>query len=285
MMRIFFILLINCFFLFLSCTKEANVKLPETKPLPVMYSYICPTDSVIRLKLMSSSPLYSSNQIDVLAAVSDGDVKISSAQGTAQLIFNQNTGYYELKTNSYPIVPGQVYKMTVTTISGDVATAQTQVPFTTVPINTVTVEPITENYQTSDRIKTFFTDEASSVNYYRIAASHCFVYNSQTDTIVNDTQINELYSDLNHNGESSSLAGKFYQRIDSTAYYSTEYYDVFLYNCSQSYYNFYKSLKNYSGVGISFPSPAEPTLMYTNVNGGFGCFGAYTRSMLRYKKK
>jgi hypothetical protein len=282
MNRLFFIL---CCLLFLSCTKEAKVKLPETKSLPVMYSYICPTDSVIRLKLMMSSPLFSSNQIDILAAVSDGDVKISSVQGTAQLIFNQNTGYYELKTSSYPIVPGQVYKMTVTTINGDVATAETQVPFTTVLINTVTVETIPENYQTSYRIKAFFTDEANSVNYYRIAASHCFVRNSQTDTIINDTQINELYSDLNHNGESSSLAGKFYQLIDSTAYYSTEYYDVFLYNCSPSYYNFYKSLKNYSGVGISFPSPAEPTLMYTNVNGGFGCFGAYTRSMLRYKKK
>jgi hypothetical protein len=234
---------------------------------------------------MSSSPLYSSNSIDILAAVSDGDVKISSAQGTAQLIFNQNTGYYELKTNSYPIILGQAYKITVTTVNGDVATAETQVPFTAVPINTVTVETISENYETGDRIKAFFTDEDYSINYYRIAASHCFVYNGQTDTIVNDTQINELYSDLNHNGESSSLAGKFYQRVDSSEYYSTEYYDVLLYNCSESYYNFYKSLKNYSGVGISFPPPTEPTLLYTNVNGGFGCFGAYTRSMFRYKKK
>src|SRR6478736_8550622 len=127
MKRLFFIL--SCL-LFLSCTKEAKVKLPETKPLPVMYSYICPTDSIIRLKLMSSSPLYSSNEIDILAAVPDGDVKISSSQGTAQLIFNQNTQYYELKTNAYPIVPGQVYKITVKTINGDVATAETQVPIT-----------------------------------------------------------------------------------------------------------------------------------------------------------
>ncbi|MBK7669213.1 MAG: DUF4249 family protein [Sphingobacteriaceae bacterium] len=107
MNRLFFIL---SYLLFLSCTKEAKVKLPETKSLPVMYSYICPTDSVIRLKLMSSSPLFSSNQIDILAAVSDGDVKISSVQGTAQLIFNQNTEYYELKTSSYPIVPGKFIK-------------------------------------------------------------------------------------------------------------------------------------------------------------------------------
>ncbi len=284
MMKIYFILLSCC--LVLSCTKEANVKLPETKPLPVMYSYISPTDSVIRLKLMSSSPLFSANEIDVLAAVSDGNVKISnSAQGTAQLIFNPTTGYYELATNSYTIVPGQVYKMTVTTINGDVATAETQVPFTAVPINMVTVETIPESNQTSDRIKAFFTDEANSVNYYRIAASHCYVYTGQIDTIVNDTQIDELYSDLNHDGENSSLVGRFYQRSDSAAYYSTEYYDVFLYNCSESYYNFYKSLKNYSGIGISFPPPAEPTLLYSNVTGGFGCFGAVVSSKIRYKKK
>lgn len=283
MMRIIFIL--SCVVLFLSCTKEAKVKLPETKPLPVIYSYICPDDSLIRLKLMLSSPLFSSNEIDILAAVPDGDVRISSAQGTAQLIFNQSTRYYELKTNSYPIVPGQIYKMTVTTINGDVATAETEVPINTVPINTVTVETIPENYQTSDLIKVSFTDEPGSVNYYRIAALHAFAYAFQADTMADDTRIKELYSDINHDGENVSLAGRFYQRNDSTEYYSAEYYDVFLYNCSESYYKFYNSLKNDPGSGISFPPPGEPTLVYTNVKGGFGCFGAYTRSMLRYKKK
>ena len=226
MNRLFFIL--SCL-LFLSCAKEAKVKLPETKPLPVMYSYICPTDSVIRLKLMYSSPLFSSNQIDVLAAVSDGDVKISSAQGTAQLIFNQATEYYELKTSLYPIVPGQIYKMTVTTINGDIATAETEVPITTVPINTVTVETIPENYQTSDLIKVSFTDEPGKVNYYRIAALYAFVYTSQADTITDETRIKELYSDINHDGENVSLAGRYYQRYDSTEYYSTEYYDAIKY--------------------------------------------------------
>jgi Domain of unknown function (DUF4249) len=282
MMRIIFIL--SCVVLFLSCTKEAKVKLPETKPLPVMYSYICPTDTVIRLKLMSSSPLFSSNQIDILAAVPDGDVKISSAQGTAQLIFNQTTGYYELKTNLYPIVPGQVYKMTVTTINGDVATAETQVPLTTVPINTVTIETIPENYQTSDLIKVSFTDEPGRVNYYRMAALHAFAYPFQADTITDETRIKELYSDINHDGENVSMEGRFYQRYDSTEYFSTEYYDVFLYNCSESYYKFYKSLRtDLSGIG--FPPPAEPTLQYSNVKGGFGCFGAYMKMTFRYKKK
>lgn len=265
----------------LSCTKEAKVKLPETKPLPVMYSYISPTDSVIRLKLFYSSPLYGGNQVDVLAPVSDGDVKISSAQGTAQLIFNQNTQYYELQTNTYPIVPGQVYKMTVTTINGDVATAETQVPFTNVPIDTVTVETIAADNRTYDIIKVSFTDEPGRLNYYRIAALHAFAYTFQVDTLADDARISKLYSDINHDGENVSLDGRVNQRSDSTEYYSTEYYDVFLYNCNEPYYNFHKSLINYTGDNPF----AEPTPIYSNVKGGFGCFGAYTRSMIRYKKK
>lgn len=281
MLRLFFIL--TCFFLFLSCRKEANVKLPEAKPLPVMYSYICPTDFLIRLKLMSSSPLYSAaNQTGIMTAVPDGDVKISGAQGTAPLIFNPNTHYYELRTSAYPIVPGQVYKMTVTTIDGNVATAETQVPFTSVPINTVTVEAISESFGTFDHIKVSFTDEPGKENYYRIAALYAYVYTFQTDTMADDTHINELYSDVNHDGEPVSLDGRYYQqRYDSIGYYSTQYYDAFLYNCSPSYYNFHKSLRNYSGDNPF----AEPTLIYSNVKGGFGCFGAYTASRFRYKKK
>ena len=234
---------------------------------------------------MSSSPLFSSNEIEILEAVSDGDVRISSAQGTAQLIYNPTSQYYELKTNAYPIVPGQVYKMTVTTSNGDVATAETRVPHVAVSINMVTLETITGSNQTSDHIKVSFTDEPGRVNYYRLAVLHGFAYRFQADTTTDETRIKELFSDINHDGVNTSLTGSFFLRNDSTENYSTEYYDVFLYNCSESYYNFNKSLKNYSGNGISFPPQAESTLIYTNVTGGFGCFGAYIRSRLRFKKK
>ncbi len=278
-MRIVFI--ICCLFLIIACEKEAKVKLPETKPLPVMCSYICPTDTLIRLKLTYSAPLYTSNQVDIFTAVPDADVRISGIQGTAQLIFNSNTQYYELQTNTYPVVPGQVYKMTVITTSGDVASAETQVPFGSIPINDVTLETIQELYgETSDRIKVSFTDEAGSVNYYRIAALYNYTYPSLIDTTTDDTRINELYSDANHDGSNTSLSSRYYMFSDSSATYSAEFYDVFLYNCSPSYYSFHKSLKNNSGDNPF----AEPTLIYSNVKGGFGCFGAYTQSKFRYKK-
>lgn len=275
------ILLVSCFFLVFSCTKEANVKLPETKSLPVLYSYLCPSDSLIRLRLTYSSPLYNSNEIDVLKPVRDADVKISSTQGTGQLIFNAWTGYYELNTGSYPVMPGQTYKMTVTTAQGNIATAETQVPVSTVPINAVSVETIPENYFSSDRIKASFTDEPGRTNYYRLAALYASVFKFESDTMTSDTRITELYSDLNRDGQAASLAGRFYRQTDSIGDFSSEHYEVFLFNCSLSYFSFHNSLRNYSG-GDPF---SEPSLMYTNVSGGFGCFGAYTRSSFRYKKK
>ncbi len=266
--------------MFFSCIKQANVKLPITKSLPVMYSYICPDDSLIRLKLLATSPLYSN--VDESSPVSDADVKISNnEQGTANLVFNQSTKYYELKTNIYPIMPGQVYKMTVTTRNGDVATAETQVPNSAVPINSLVLESTVINGQIKDRFKVFFTDEPGRANYYRIEALQYYVSKSSvTDTIETNTSINELYGDMNHDGESVYLAGMNNYNY-SQEYNIFLYYDVFLYNCSLSYYNFHKSLNNYSGNDLS----AEPTRIYTNVNGGFGCFGAYMRTSLRYKLK
>jgi hypothetical protein len=278
-MRILFFIS-ACSFLFLSCEKEAKVKLPDTKSVPVLYSYICPDDTVIRLKLLASQPLYSSNQIDIQADVPDANVKISSAQGTAWLVFNPATGYYELQTQIYPIVAGQVYKLTVTTINGGMATAETQVPFASIPISRVSVQTVKENYQTSDRIQVFFTDEPGTENYYRMVGLHQFINRFQTDTTAYDMHMSELLSDISHDGEEVSLTGTFYEVYDSSRY-TVQYYDIFLYNCSPSYYNFYKSLYNHSEVNPF----AEPTLIHSNVKGGLGCFAAYTRSRFRYKKK
>lgn len=274
------LVVILCCLIFISCKKEANIKLPDTKPLPVLYSYISPADSVIRLKLMYSSPLYASNQIDIQAPVSNADVKISSAQGTAQLNFNPNTEYYELNAGLYPILPGQVYRMTVTTNRGDVATAVTEVPVTVVPITALTVEAFTGDYEISDRIKISFTDEPGRANFYRFGAQYSTVNYLQDDTLTTDTYISELYNDVNHDGANVSLVGVYYQGYYSDTTSSAEFYDVFLFNCSASYYNFHKSMVNYTGED---PFSA-PSLIYTNVEGGFGCFGAYTSSVQRYYK-
>ncbi len=273
MKKIFFIISGICFFI--SCKKEANVKLPETKPLPVFYSYICPTDTVIRLKLYYSSPLYGGSKIDIQAAVPGADVSISSAQGTAKLTFNKLSQYYEVFTSAYPVIPGQKYKVTVITDKGEMATAETEVPLSAVPIRTVTVLTLEENFGKSDQIKMQFNDVPGQENYYRMAGTFLYKGQFQGDTAHQDMFINELHSDQDHDGEQITMESRFYQQIEDSAEY-----DLYLYNCSYSYFQFNKSLLNYSGDNPF----SEPTLIYNNVKGGFGCFAAYTRSKFEYRR-
>ena len=47
--------------IFYACEKEANVKIPETEPKPVLVCFISPEDSLISVSLTNSIPLYTGN--------------------------------------------------------------------------------------------------------------------------------------------------------------------------------------------------------------------------------
>jgi hypothetical protein len=274
MKKISFIILMAVFIS--SCEKEAKVKLPETKPLPVMYCYICPDDTVISLQLTQSQPLYNASQGDIFAPVKDANVTISGAQGSAQLVYDQFSQRYVLNTNTYSVGLGMNYKITVTMSNGDIATAETTVPTSTVGITNLNVDHIVEKNSSYDRIKIEFNDQAGVTNYYRMAGLAVATYTwLGPDTTYSDLYINEIYSDNGHDGEASQITGQVYEQFDSIPYY-----DIYLYNCSVSYYSYHRSIRNYTGANPF----AEPTLVYSNVKGGFGCFAAYTRTRSRYKK-
>ncbi len=258
-----------------SCKREANVKLPATKSHPVIYGYICPDDTVIRIKVTQSQPLFETSTTDIYAPVMDANVSLSGQQGNAQLVYNPLTEYYEIKATSYSINLGATYKVMVIMSNGEIATAETQVPLSAVPISTITVETITEKYGTYDLLKVYFNDVVGQNNYYRMAMVYAQTFPFQPDTTYGDANVNELYSDVTHDGEYSLISTRYYPPFDTILFN-----DVYLFNCSPSYFNYHKSLLNYSGDNPF----AEPSLTYTNVKGGFGCFGAYTRSRFRYKK-
>src|ERR1041385_5146227 len=110
-----------------SCKKDASVKLPEIKPLPVISCFISPADTLIRLKLTWSMPLFEvqNNSVQIIP---DAVVKINSVSGSAVLSFNAATNYYELKTISYPIQYGEKYDLSVELADGKTATAETTIP-------------------------------------------------------------------------------------------------------------------------------------------------------------
>lgn len=257
---------------FASCRKEANIKLPVTKSLPVIYSFICPEDSLIRVKVTASQPLYQNTGTDIYVSVNNAQVVISGEQGNKEFIYNANTEYYELKSAVYSLIPGKVYKLKVTTASGDVAMAETQIPLELIPIDKVTYETILEQQTEIKNIKLSFTDPVSSKNFYNLSFATVQV-GQFLDTLYNETGIRTLHDDVNKNGEYTTLSGRYYTFIEDTV----SILDAYLLNCTAAYYKYHLSLQNYSGDNPF----SEPSLIYSNVTGGYGVFASFRKSKKR----
>ncbi|MBL7921746.1 MAG: DUF4249 domain-containing protein [Bacteroidia bacterium] len=269
-----FVLFIVLLFIF-ACEKEANIKLPDTKSQPVVFCYLSPQDTVIRVKLTMSQPLFGEQNIDITDPVADATILLSSSQGNITLTFNPQSGYYQTLSANYPIYFGETYKLSINLSNGGYVEAITKMPDNTVPISNASFQIIKENYTEYKRFKVSFIDDPSTVNFYRISAIKLQVYSWQNDTIRTETFARALYTDEGHNGE--LLETGFNTYYGDTNNDSTVAHDVLLINCSKDYYLFYKSFNNYQ-EGNPF---AEPSLIYTNIKGGLGVFAAYSRSKYR----
>jgi hypothetical protein len=77
-----FVMLVISTAIIISCRKEANVKIPETEPKPVLVCFISPEDSVIRVKLTNSIPLYTDNSKKYPYEISNAEITISNGNNS-----------------------------------------------------------------------------------------------------------------------------------------------------------------------------------------------------------
>lgn len=255
-----------------SCEKEANIKLPEVKSVPVIFCYISPSDTIISLKLSMSQPLFEKQNLNIYEPVNDANVTLSSAQGNTTLIYNSINACYCTSTAAYPIIAGQTYKIGVTLSDGTFAESETTVPDINIPIAAASLQTVTANNYEYLRFKIGFQDDANKTNYYRVAMS-TINYFMNNDTTFSETGIRKIYSDAAKNGEFLEVNFDLY---DGGQNFNTVGYNIYLLNANKDYYLLYNSLNNYQGNPF-----AEPSLIYTNVKGGLGVFAAYTLSKYR----
>ncbi len=62
---------------FVSCERDATVELPDTEPKPVLVCFISPQDSMIRVTLTNSRPIYSSQKSNFPYIIKKMNKKIS----------------------------------------------------------------------------------------------------------------------------------------------------------------------------------------------------------------
>jgi len=264
------IVLVLCALILVSCRKkDATVKLPEVPEQLVILSFISPQDSVIKVSLTLTQPLYNNAASNQFANVENATVIISSALGSSVLVFDPATKNYVIDSLSLKIREGIKYTITASTPDGKSANASTQIPLAN---KTLSIEIDTN----SANLKCTWLDPSTTTDYYRVFLEHSdfYVFESHTmmgdymDTIHEKGVYAEWMLDTENPGGVLTKNFEYFPYTDST-----ENVYIYLLHVSKEYYDFGIKLPLAEVTDNPF---AEPVPMYSNVNGGYGIFAGYT---------
>ena len=327
-------------FLFLfaltSCETLVNTipedKLPKTESQLTMFCFISPQDTVIRVNVGETRPLFSEYDLNaslnpVEFIVVNGDtirsgsvvfratVTISDGKTKATIPYDKGNRYFALPASQFSIRAGQTYTLTVTD-GKRTAQATCTVPTSSVPIKKYSLDTaLIANFSRQDTalVASFLWDDiAGQADYYRVRVYEeqeipVFNFEPATKTYVESRQRvayyfyarqsngqNGLINDINLDG--TTLSSTQFERRFSNLYYggySSNNYPVvdgkklvpkqgqenlgvhlLLNHTDFPYYEFHRSLQKYNGDNPF----VEPSLIYTNVKGGFGVFASFNQS-------
>lgn len=273
---------------FAACEQDAtNVDIPVIEPKLVVQSFISPQDTLIKVFVSLTRPVYNGN-INNNGWITDADVKISDGLTTKQLLFDGLSGTkYTLHTSQMPIVAGKTYTLMVNTKDGRSAKATCTVPY---PADTASLTYKWDTTANRDdnvgqitrtvKLNMSWNDIAGGVNYYRAGSFVRMVETNGTPEETLQTMYGPSYSDLqtdkNKDGQKiamNDLSAEVYEQIGGTVMgfsFRPIGIRVYLLSCDENYYKYHKTAVNNGGDPFS-----EPTLVFSNVQGGLGCFGAY----------
>lgn len=293
-------------------TEIPQSKLPSIASKLVVNSYISPQTAKTIVVVTESIPLYgetiSADKIitNALVKLSDGVKEITMPYDTAAKV-------YSITQAQFPIKATQTYKLTVSdatrsvnatcTVPANLATIQSYV------IDTATIREI-DGRDTALTLKMTWVDIKNEKNFYRARAFTEVEYSvlqvnankEMTEKRVkgrfnfdwdDNTGRSNYQNDVNLDGANfTSPLGKatlptslLYYTPDSKPVYAKQKVKVLsitmeVLNCDQPYYDYHRSLDLNRNSDNPF---AEPSLVFTNINGGLGCFAAYNSRLIVYK--
>ncbi len=261
-----------------SCEKEANIKVPNQEAKLVVTCFISPIDTDVVVNLSLSKPIYAQS---TNATVNDATVILSNGVNSIVIPYKNNTqGVYRASLSSFAISYNTSYYLTVNTPDGKSVSASTTVPPSQFPNFTVSQSVMTNaNNNQTFNISCSVDDISGTNNYYRLtSANRQFDATTQTDTSTTSDYDVKFFNDSQHDGQTinASTSNFNYSSGSVPNYYRAR--RVILINCNKDYYLYNSTALN---SGLSSDNPfGEPVIIYSNINGGYGCFGAYTA---RYK--
>lgn len=273
--KLLYILFIALFFT-TSCEKDANIELPKADPKLVVYSYISPSDTFVVVEVTKSKPFFGNkNNNDDYNAVEDAAVEIFSSNGQkATLPYDAAKQNYNIPNDgNFSIIAGQTYSLKVTAPGGFSCSATTTVPSSAPPQFMVKIDSsirTSNGYSEKEyRIISTWNDIAGISNFYH---SSVRISNNRNNQMDDYTACNTVSSDDHKDGSEigqTCIFSGYYDPWGSSA--SGISGRVFLLTTDISYYKYHETLYRYEDDNPF----SEPVQIYTNIEGGLGCFGSF----------
>lgn len=272
LIKIFIVIL-----LFSSCESVlTDVDLPETKPMYVLTTYLSPEDSIIKIKLSLSKPMFNNqNTNNNDSTFLNGSMRINGVD----VLRVPGENYFKLSQDIFPILAGHSYTVTYDAPDGTKLIGTCEVPNninTSLSYKWDSIVEVDEfgNNSTNYYVNYEFTDSQELGDNYQL-----FWLEVQEGNGFTNTEILGFFDDKSNNGNVRNGKKDVYM-YDTT--YSKVHRYLVLFTCDKNYYNYNKAVYTQNEIG-DFPF-SEPVIIPTNVENGLGCVGAYRKFTKIVKK-
>lgn len=287
-------------------------KLPRTESKLVVQSFISPQSARINVVVTESIPLFTESGNNG-GVVRNALVKISDGTKEIAIPFDSASTLYSIDRALFPIVAGKTYSLFVSD-GNRVATGVCTVPDGQVLASSYKLDTsFSSNVFVQDTVLTVqmsWTDASRDTNYYRVRSSVDLEYsvgegvNAETfkeRRVKNrfnfnwDETIgrNDFQSDGNLDGAvfTSPIGRTVLPNVIEYDYGNGNKFTVYpkakialvmleIYNTDVHYFKYHRSLEMRGNSDNPF---IEPSLIYTNISGGLGCFAAYNSGQVTYR--
>jgi hypothetical protein len=301
-----YLLIISALFI-ISCEKEIDFT-GEIKDSKIVVNSLFSTDSTWSVEISKSLSIIDIAKLDVIR---DATATITGSDGSQlTLTFNPFTEKYE--TNEYPKVNVE-YTIKVSAPGYESVSASGSV-YPTVPLQDIEIKKssvVDDPYSQLIEIRITFDDPPSSTDYYMVELEEKEIFylldpNQQViDSIISIFSSYISSNDLSISGESSSERLIFSDELfdgqrktfvfQTTGYFYDEEEEeepeieiermqkIIFSKINRDYYLYEFSFRNYQNtVGNPF---AEPVMVYSNIEGGFGIFAGKNSDTYEYELK
>lgn len=257
---------------FMSCQKEADIELPDVKKKLSVSCFISDDIDTIKAVIFWSRPVFSPAPDEMYSFARDCDVRISDGVTEKNLVYNSATEQYELPVSEFPLAAGGAYTLTCRGPGGEYLTASTGIPgvMPEVISSTYQEETYTTNWgeeRTVATFKTYLRDVTPEKEYYRFVYYQHYSPDGIFDFL---SYLDESFID-----DDAARDGMLYAEDQYEVYSvsSEENKRAYIIVSGEDYHRYHETLYGQMGNNPF----AEPSIIYSNVENGLGCFAGYRK--------